>query len=39
VTTGTDKADLPAFAIAVSASTGLGAVWDQFNWDDGSTLQ
>ncbi len=39
VTTGSDTADLPGFAISVSASTGIGAVWDQFDWDDGSTWQ
>ena len=39
LTTGEDTVNLPGFAIVVNATTGVGAVWDQFNWDDGSALQ
>jgi len=39
VTAGVDTVDLPAFSITVNATVPSGAVWDSFNWDDGSTWQ
>ena len=39
VTAGGDTVDLPAFDITVNATAAGPAVWDQFNWDDGSTWQ
>jgi VCBS repeat-containing protein len=39
VTSGSDTVALPAFTITVNAAPTGGAVWDSFNWDDGSTWQ
>ena len=39
VNAGTDTVDLPAFAITVNQTGPGSAVWDNFNWDDGSTWQ
>jgi hypothetical protein len=39
LTTGGDTVSLPPFAIDVRDTTGMGAVWGAFDWDDGSTWQ
>jgi hypothetical protein len=39
VTAGGETVDLPAFDITVNATAEGPAVWDQFDWDDGSTWQ
>jgi VCBS repeat-containing protein len=36
---GSTKVDLPAFSITVNGAAPGSAVWDNFNWDDGSTWQ
>ncbi|MFT5663928.1 MAG: hypothetical protein ACI9JR_001319 [Gammaproteobacteria bacterium] len=39
VISGSDTVTLPEFAITVNSAPVGSAVWDQFNWDDGSTWQ
>ena len=39
VISGSDTVALPAFAITVNSAPVGSAVWDSFNWDDGSTWQ
>ena len=39
VVTTNDTVALTAFSITVQAAPAGGAVWDNFNWDDGSTWQ
>jgi len=39
VTAGGETVALPAFSITVNPSAAGPAVWDLFNWDDGSTWQ
>lgn len=39
VTSGSDTVALPAFAINQASTGPAGAVWDGFNWNDGSTWQ
>jgi hypothetical protein len=31
--------DSVAESVTITVTTGSGAVWDNFNWDDGSTWQ
>ncbi len=39
LSTGADTVSLPGFSITVNSTTGLGAKWNEFNWDDGSSWQ